>query len=145
MNEVIQTYGIWIAVMAIVSIGSIVYTITYYKKNKKDIAAFLERCPNAAKIYMTQKGAITSEVLQIISVNGDIPLNFNEGTKAGVYVEPSESIELELQYTYTRPGVMYKSVSESTGLVKREVEVEANKSYKVGYDRKEQDFTFEEI
>ena len=144
MGEYVKIYGVWIGIMAIAAVGSIIYSVMYFKKNKRDVATFLEKHPDASKIYMTQKGTVTSEVIQILSVNGEKPLKFDEGMKGGVYVAPAKKVELGLDYIYTRPGVMYKSVTKTTGLVNREVEVEANKEYKVGYDRKAQDFTFEE-
>ena len=144
MKEFLNVYGIWLGFMVVASVLAIIYSIGMNKKNNRKKAKFLEENPNAARIFMTMKGAVVNEVVQIITVNGEEPIKFTEKLKGGVYAKPG-SATLEVNYTYTRPGVMYKSVSESTGIVSIEVEVEANKSYKIGYDRKAQDFTFEEI
>jgi hypothetical protein len=39
---------------------------------------------------------------------------------------------------------MYKNVTESTDVVKKVLVVEANKSYRLGFDRKAEQFAFEE-
>ncbi len=54
-----------------------------------------------------------------------------------------ESITVS-SYSYTRPGVIHKSVTKTTGVVQKTLEVEAYKSYLLGFDRKAEEFTFEE-
>jgi hypothetical protein len=86
-------------------------------------------------------------------VDGNPPALFTEGgalgiqgfpgSKSGLYVEPGTRT-LELQYTHNRPGLFYKNVSTSTGLVRREFVAEAGKNYVLGFDRKNENFTFEE-
>jgi len=129
--------------MAIVFVGGIAYTIYAITKNKKDKANFLENHPNAAKIFYSSKTSITSEVLNIYTINGTKPVMFTEKMKPGFYAIPGE-VTLNVSFTYTRPGIMYKSVSETIGPIDIEVDVKANREYILTYDRKKEEFIFTE-
>jgi hypothetical protein len=126
--------------------------------NQKTVGAgkkFLAEHPDAVKIYLTSKVSLVSEMVYVTSVDGEFPVVFSEpgklpivipgipGSKNGIYVLPGTR-KLELQYTHNRPGIMYKNVTSSTGIVKKEIVVEANKNYMLGFDRKAEAFTFEE-
>jgi hypothetical protein len=52
---------------------------------------------------------------------------------------------VEMVYTHNRPGILYKNISESTGMVKKELETEPGGCYLLGYNRKEKAFTFEKM
>jgi hypothetical protein len=126
--------------------------------NQKFVAAgkkFLAEHTDAAKVYLTSKVSLASEMVYVTSVDGELPATFTEpgrlpiaipgipGNKTGIYVLPGTR-SLELQYTHNRPGLLYKNVTTSTGLVKKDIVVGANKRYLLGFDRKEEAFTFEE-
>jgi hypothetical protein len=128
-------------VMGAVIIGSIVFNFSRMKKTKASNRDFLARYPGAAKIYLSARALIASEAVNVQSVNGGVPQIFYEKGKTGFYIVPGKSI-VELIYTHNRPGILYKNISESTGIVKKEIETEPNGCYILGYDRKEKTFTF---
>jgi hypothetical protein len=126
--------------------------------NQKTVAAgkkFLAEHPDAARVYLAGKVSLASEMVYVTSVDGEYPVLFSEpgklpivipgipGSKNGIYVLPGTRA-LEVQYTHNRPGVIYKNVTTSTGTVKKDIVVEAGKRYLLGYNRKEEAFTFEE-
>ena len=135
-----MNYYIYIGIVFVIGLGC---TVFMYMKNKKQQGNFLEEHPNAARIFYAARGSITSEIITIYTVNGENPVLFTEKMKPGVYAVPGE-VELNLSFTYTRPGVMYKTVSETLGPLDLAVEVEANKDYMLSYDRKKEEFIFEE-
>jgi hypothetical protein len=134
---------------------AVAYTISQNMARKAagNTREFLNRHPDAVKIYLTTKIGIITEGVAVATVDGEPPALFTEGgalgiqgfpgSKNGLYAEPGTRT-LELQYTHNRPGLMYKNVSTSTGLVKKEFVVEAGKTYVLGFDRKNENFTFEE-
>lgn len=114
--------------------------ISRMKSKGKD---FLSQHPQAAKVYLTQKGLIFAEVVSVYTVNGEEPAKFTKGRSMGFYVLPGKST-VEISYTYTRPGIMHKTVSTSTDVVEKVLETEPYKAYVLGFDRKGECFTFEE-
>jgi hypothetical protein len=125
---------------------------------------FLERYPDAAKVYPYSRGSITSEAVRVHSVDGGLPEFFYEagkssgvagiiatviagitgnGNNAGFYLKPGISA-VEMSYYHNRPGIFYKNVTTTTDAVKKELKVEPNKKYLLGFDRKTTAFTLEE-
>jgi hypothetical protein len=131
-------------IMGIVIVGSIVFNIVRLGKTKASNRNFLADHPDAAKVYLTTKALITSEAVTVYTVEGEKPQNFFETGKTGFYLSPGKST-VEISYTHSRPGVLHKNVTETFGPVKKELVTEANKSYLLGFDRKDNTFTFEEI
>jgi len=111
---------------------------------------FLEKHPEAVKIYLAGKFGLISESVFVATVDGEAPPYFSEGigipgfpgSKSGLYALPGTRT-LELQYTRNRPGVLYKNVTTSTDLVKKQFVVEAGGAYLLGFDRKAEEFTFQ--
>jgi hypothetical protein len=121
---------------------------------------FLEKYPDAAKVYPYSRASITSEAVQVYSVDGELPEFFYEagkingiaaiiagitgnGNTSGFYLKPGIST-VEISYYHNRPGVFYKNVTTTTDAVKKELKVEPNKKYLLGFDRKAETFTLEE-
>jgi hypothetical protein len=113
------------------------------RKMKASGEEFLATHPDAAKVYLTTKTFITSEAVTVYSVNGDGPVKFMEGMKTGFYLLPGTS-SVEVCYSYTRPGLLHKNVTSTTDVVKKDLVVDAKKSYLLGFDRSEDVFTFVE-
>lgn len=130
-----------IFIIGVVIIGSIIFNFFRMKKTKASNLDFLARYPEAAKIYLSARALIASEAVNVQSVNGGVPQIFYEKGKTGFYIVPGKSM-VELIYTHSRPGILYKNISESTGTVKKEIETEPRGCYILGYDRKERAFTF---
>jgi hypothetical protein len=122
--------------------------------------AFLETYPDAAKVYPYSRASITSEAVQVHAVDGALPEFFYEagkingitaiiagitgnGNTTGFYLKPGTST-VEVSYYHNRPGIFYKNVTTTTDTVKKELNVESNKKYLLGFDRKAKDFTLEE-
>jgi hypothetical protein len=121
---------------------------------------FLEKYPDAAKVYPYSRASITSEAVQVHSVDGGLPEFFYEagklngiaaiiagitgnGNNTGFYLKPGTST-VEMSYYHNRPGIFYKNVTTTTDTVKKEMKVEPNKKYLLGFDRKVETFTLEE-
>jgi hypothetical protein len=126
---------------------------------------FLEKYPDAAKVYPYSRASITSEAVRVHSVDGELPEYFYEAGKSGgitaviaagiagitgnsnntgFYLKPGTSA-VEISYYHNRPGVFYKNVTTTTDTVKRELKTEPNGKYLLGFDRKAETFTLEEI
>ena len=142
-EEIVQMYWPIFGIMGLAIVGSVIYNIYYFKKLKGDKANFLSEHPDASKIFLVNKAVMTQEAVAIHTVDGDTPIKMLEKGKPGFYVAPGDRV-VEISYSYTRPGIMYKNVTKSTGVVKKELTIEPNKSYTLGFDRKEEEFTFEE-
>jgi hypothetical protein len=110
-------------------------------KKKNAAAKFLAEHPTAARVYI--KGAAQG-ALTVISVNNERPVTFIEGMKSGFFLLPGENV-LELTYQWTRPGVLHKTVTTTVGPNKIKVTAETEKSYNIGYNKKEETYNFEEI
>jgi hypothetical protein len=125
---------------------------------------FLEKYPGAARVYPYSRSSITSEAVRIHSVDGQPPEYFYEagqagavaaiiasvtasitgnGSNSGFYLKPGTST-VEMSYYHNRPGLMYKNVTTSTDAIKMDLAVEANKKYRLGFDRKGNTFTLDE-
>jgi hypothetical protein len=117
---------------------------------------FLDDHPDAAKVYLTCKISLVTEIINVLFVDGEAPVPFIEagklpvviaglpGCKNGIYLQPGTRT-LDVQYTRNRPGVFYKNVRTTTGLVKKEIVVEAGKNYLLAFNREEEVFTLTEV
>jgi hypothetical protein len=65
------------------------------------------------------------------------------GSNSGFYLKPGTSA-VEMDYYHNRPGIMYKNVTSTTDVIKKDLTVEAGKKYLLGFDRKEKIFTLQE-
>lgn len=134
---------IYIGGIVVVFIGIAGFTILRNKKMVQSNNEFLNQHPDAARLYLFAKSSITDETVEVHAVDDAKPEVFSEKMKSGIYLAPGTHT-LRVSYSYTRPGLAYKTVTKSTDQVSKEVTVEANKSYILGYERKEERFTFSE-
>lgn len=136
----------WVFLLAGVFVVYLVAYFIYLQKRTGKKNAFREAHPEASSVYAESaiKG-IKSVQITILQVDG-APYTeyYPEGTKQVYLLLPGTHI-LEVQAMTQRPGVMYKSVMETFGPAKLEVEVGENKKYTVGFDTKEKEFTFTEM
>lgn len=140
--EILQNNWVVFLAMGVVMVLSLVWNMLRLKKMKSGNKNFLEQYPDAAKIYLTNKALVATEAVQVITVNGDTPNHFVENGKTGFYVLPGRCT-VELNYTYSKPSVVHKTVTESTGVVEKILETEPYKTYFLGFDRTKSVFTFE--
>lgn len=129
-------------IMGVVIVGTIVFNMIRFKSIKSANTAFLAEHPNAAKIYISGK-VITWGAITVHSVDGETPVFFTEKIKTGFYVIPGSKI-VEISFTSSRPGIIYKTVTKTIGPVKKELITKPNKEYMLGFNNEEQIFTFEE-
>ena len=95
------------------------------------------------KIYLTTGfNAITSKTLSGRILSPDAyPTIAYEGTKSVIYALPG-TVDVELTYSYTRPGVLHKNVTTTWGPTKLSLEVEKGKTYSLAFDKDEETFKF---
>lgn len=130
-TQIVQNNWYLLPIAGVVIAFSVVFNVRQMRRMKSKGSDFLSRHPNAAKVYLTKKGLIVSEVVDVYSVNGEEPAQFTDGTSLGFYVLPGKCT-VEISYTYTRPGVIHKTVSKSTDVVEKVLETEPRKSYVLG-------------
>lgn len=123
---------------------SFVFSRKQMRKLQDTSADFLKRHPEAAHVFLTHRGFVVSEVVTIYTVNGENPVHFHEEGKSGVLLLPGKN-SVEVSWAHNRPGVLHKNVTTTTDVVEKILDVEPNKSYLLGFDRKEECFTFEEM
>jgi len=129
-----------IIVIAVFMILYIPGIIIYLNRKKKAANDFITAHPNAAKVFMQ---ANMSGRLLVTGVDEEPPNTFYEKNKQGFFLIPGEVV-VEAQFTWTRPGIMHKTVTTTVGPSKIKVTAEAYKQYTMGYDKKSESFTFEE-
>ena len=150
MEEVIKSLLSWPTILIVIIMGLYIvlyipYIIIKTKKNNADQKKFEEENQDISKVYLKTKiGGIVSDAMYIISVDGELPHNFGQGLKGGFYAGPGKHI-IEMQYTWTRPGVLYRNVTKTIGPEKVEIEIEASKKYNLSFNRDKEEFVFEEI
>lgn len=112
-----------------------------FQKNAKE--KWLAAHPGATKIDLeTGTNLITVKELTAQVVSGEAALFLEKGHYA-VWSMPGETI-LEVTYTYTRPGVLYKNVSTTWGPAKVSLTIESGKEYVLRFDKKQEEFILEE-
>ncbi|MDY5731176.1 MAG: hypothetical protein SPL05_06565 [Eubacteriales bacterium] len=142
MERILESF-FSMGVIAYVVIGvfvlSIGYAVLYIKMNKKALTKWLAAHPNAVKIELfSGNGFITQKQLYARVISGEAAI-FTEKTKYIICADPGD-IVLEVTYTYTRPGVLYKNVTTTWGPAKVELNVERGKDYLLSFDKKEEQF-----
>lgn len=115
-----------------------VFAIVSMKMNKNSLQKWLNDHPNAVRIGLESGGFITQKEIYAEIVDGEGQI-FTENTGYAIYAVPGDLV-VELTYTYTRPGVMYKKVSTTWGPARVSISVEANKEYALSFDRDEETF-----
>lgn len=135
---------IYVALVVVFGIASIFISKAARKKANTQAETYLEKYPNAAKVYTKSGGFIISDKMTIFKVDGEYASRFNDKSGEGVYVKPG-TVQLVCEYEWTRPGVMYKSVTKSTGEVSIEVEIKPKKNYILKFDKKTSQFTLDLI
>ena len=112
---------------------------------RKKSSNYAKKHPDAAKVYLTGKGiGVMTEAVLIHAVDGASTHTFVDGMKSGIYLLAGTHT-VDVEYKYTRAGVIHKTVTTTTGVVKKKLTVVANMSYMLRYDRKNNEFIFEEI
>ena len=131
--------GPYAYVVIAIFILAAVFSFVSIKMNKKALTKWLAEHPNAVKIELSSgNNVITQKQLYARVISGEAAI-FNEKAKYIVCADPGD-IVLEVTYTYTRPGVLYKNVTTTWGPAKVELNVEKGKDYLLSFDKKEEQF-----
>ena len=149
MNELINTLKLlptWAYILAGLLLFYLLLFIFYSKYAKNRKKTLMNQNPDAALIYCgtTQSGIKTVE-LRIHTIDSVTHTDwFNEGLRLA-YAVTAGTHTIEASATTSRPGILHKTVNEIFGPAKLEVEVEPRKKYTLGFNVKENEFTFTEI
>jgi hypothetical protein len=131
-------------IIGVVFIGSMAFNVIRRKSIKISGIKFFTENPNAVKIFISGKVLTALGTITVHTVDGEMPVFFSEGIKSGFYIIPGNRI-VEMSFTGTRPGILYKTVTNTFGPVKKELIVESGKMYELGFDNKAENFTFKEM
>jgi hypothetical protein len=131
-------------VMGAVFAGCIVFNVVRSRKLATSGQHFLAEHPDAVKLYLTVKAFITAEAVAVHTIDGESPSPFIESGRSGFYAVPGKRT-VEMSYTYSRPGILHKTVTHTFGPVKKELVIGADKNYLLGFNRQEETFTFKEL
>lgn len=143
--EFVSKYGLYI-VIGIVFVVYFILMFFYMKKQKAKREDLMKNDPTLVKVYMEngQQG-IKSVALNVTKLDGEyIGKSFYyEGLKTLFLAKAGKHV-VELSATTTRPGVMYKSVSETFGPINLEIDLEMGKEYTLRFNVKEKEFELKE-
>ena len=137
--EAFYSMGVYAYIVIEIFILAAVFSFVSIKMNQKALTKWLAEHPNAVKIELSSgNNVITQKQLYARVISGEAAI-FNEKAKYIVCADPGD-IVLEVTYTYTRPGVLHKTVTTTWGPAKVELNVEKGKDYLLSFDKKEEQF-----
>ena len=137
--EAFFSMGVYAYFVIAIFILAAVFSFVSIKMNQKALTKWLAEHPNAVKIELSSgNNVITQKQLYARVISGEASI-FNEKAKYIVCADPGD-IVLEVTYTYTRPGVLHKTVTTTWGPAKVELNVEKGKDYLLSFDKKEEQF-----
>lgn len=135
--------GVYAYVVAAIFVFAAIYgifSVRYHSNAKKK---WLDAHQGAVKVSLDNgTNLITQKSMQVNVVSGEAAVFFDKGFYT-VYSMPGD-IVLDVTYIYTRPGVLHKNVTTTWGPAKVELHLEAEKEYKLKFDRKQENFFLEE-
>lgn len=148
MEQIIKSYqslGIYGIIIPGFLVLYIIGMVFYMKRRKNNVAKWVEAHPNYVKVYLRSgMGIITSKDMRYRVLSGEACREFvTEKMTTVIYAQPGE-LELELTYSYTRPGVMYKRVTTTWGPTVLKLALEANKTYALSFDKNSENFVLSE-
>lgn len=137
--EAFFSMGVYAYIVIAIFILAAVFSFVSIKMNQKALTKWLAEHPNAVKIELSSgNNVITQKQLYARVISGEAAI-FNEKAKYIVCADPGD-IVLEVTYTYTRLGVLHKTVTTTWGPAKVELNVERGKDYLLSFDKKEEQF-----
>ena len=128
-------------VIGVIMIGYIIGMPIFMRRKKKSAEDYLISNPTAVKVFIV---GVTKGTLTVISVNDAAPHTFYEQAKQGFFLLPGENT-IEAQYSWTRPGLMHKTVTTTIGPNKIKVAAEPQKTYHISYDKSAEQYDFVEV
>lgn len=135
---------LWGGIVILIVIFSIVASALRKKSMAKQAGDFLSQHPDAARVYLNTKGVVTSESIVVHAVNNGAPNMFLDKEGQGFFLTPGVQ-NVRLSYSYTRPGVMHRSVTKYTDEIDERMEVYAGRKYSLAFSREDKVFTLADI
>ena len=117
-----------------IMIAITIFNIIFLKKGQEADKKFREENPDISTI---------SSATTVYTVDEKIPQYSKASFKGYIFIEEGEHI-LSVGASFTRPGIMYKTVTTNVGPTDIKVKIEKRKDYILKYDKKE-GFFLEEI
>lgn len=143
--ESVKSLGIYAFIIPGFILLYIVSIVLWKRNSKKKLAKWIEENPDYVKIYLTSSAnMITTSSIYVNFLSDNMLKEVQyEGRKSVIYANPG-TVCLELTFDYTRPGVMYRTVTTTYGPMRYELEVKKGKNYSLEFNKKESNFTLEE-
>jgi len=130
---------VFIIIVAIFVIYIPIFCV-YMSRKKKKARTFSAENPNAPKMYLKPGDG----QMFIFEINGTTPNStMDRMTKQGFFLKIGEN-EVKVQYSWTRPGLMSRTITTTVGPLVIKVRAEAERVYYIKYDKKQETFEFEE-
>ena len=126
-----------------IMIAITIFNIIFLKKGQEADKKFREENPDISTIKFHASSHIVSSVTTVYTVDEKIPQYSKASFKGYIFIEEGEHI-LSVGASFTRPGIMYKTVTTNVGPTDIKVKIEKRKDYILKYDKKE-GFFLEEI
>lgn len=117
------------------------WTIRNMKKAKKTAGDFEAQNPTAARVILM--GVVTGTIT-VNSVNEEPPVFFQDGVRHGFFLLPGENV-VNVEYSWTRPGIVHKTVTNVIGPENIKLAAEPGKTYHLEYNKKEERYEFTEV
>lgn len=144
-KEAFLGLGSYAYIVAGIFVLALVYGIMSYTYQKNAKKNWLSTHEGAVKIALdTGSNVITQKDMRVNVISGEASVFIERAGKYAVYAMPGDVV-LEVTYTYTRPGVIHKTVSTTWGPAKLELHVEKNHEYKLVFDRDAENFFLKEL
>lgn len=135
----LSSMGPYIYLLIFVLLVAGVSTVLSIHFNKKAKENWLKDHPNALEVrFQSKNNLLTQKDIVGRVLKGCGVFVFDQG-KCLLLAEPGE-IQLELTYRYTRPGVMYKTVTHQWGPEKKDFVLKASHHYELVFDGAIEDF-----
>ena len=126
-----------------IMIAITIFNIIFLKKGQEADKKFKEENPDISTIKFHASSHIVSSATTVYTVDEKIPQYSKASFKGYIFIEEGEHI-LSVGASFTRPGIMYKTVTTNVGPTDIKVKIEKRKDYILKYDKKE-GFFLEEI
>ena len=126
-----------------IMIAITIFNIIFLKKGQEADKKFREENPDISTIKFHASSHIVSSATTVYTVDEKIPQYSKASFKGYIFIEEGEHI-LSVGASFTRPGIMYKTVTANVGPTDIKVKIEKRKDYILKYDKKE-GFFLEEI
>lgn len=146
MQEYIDAFfgmGVYAYVVIGVFVLAAIFAVVSAKMNKGSITKWKAAHPGCVKVCLkANNNVITQQDLRAQVLSGEAAV-FMESMGWVVYAMPGDVV-IEVTYSYTRPGVLHKTVTTTWGPSKVELHLESGKDYTLAFDRDEERFNLVE-